>query len=60
MVECNLWKKKTGETTKKPTQTQFRPAQNPHGVTETRIRDSRSGRRATDRLRHGFVRLIYS
>ena len=35
-----------------PTQTPFRLPRNPHGVTETRIRDPSGGRRAPNRLRH--------
>ena len=36
----------------KPTQTQFHPQRNPHGVTETRFRDPSGGRRAPNRLHH--------
>ena len=36
----------------KPTQTPFRPPRNPHGVTETQIRNFRGGRRASNRFRH--------
>ena len=36
----------------KPTQSSFRPPQNPHGVTEMRTRDPSVGRRAPNRLRH--------
>ena len=36
----------------KPTQTPFRPPQNPHGVTETRTRDPSGGRQAPNRLCH--------
>ena len=36
----------------KPIQIPFRPPRNPHGVTETRTRDTSGGRRAPNRLRH--------
>ena len=51
---------KTGELRGKPTQTPFRPPQNPHGVTETRTRDPSGGRRASNRLRHGYNPQRYS
>ena len=43
---------KREKPSEKPTQTPFRPRRNPHGVTETRTRDPRGGRRAPNRLRH--------
>ena len=39
----------------KPTQTQFHLPRNPHKVTETRTRDSKDNRGASNRLRHGAV-----
>ena len=43
----------------KPTQIPFRPPRNPHGGTETRIRDPSGGRRASNRLRHEAALLIW-
>ena len=41
-----------GEPREKPSQTPFRPPQNPHGGTETRTQGPSGGRRASNRLRH--------
>ena len=43
---------KREKSREKPTQTQFRPPRNPHGVIKKRTRDPRSGRRVPSRLRH--------
>ena len=45
-------RRKREKPREKPTQTPFRPPRNPHGVTETRTRDSSGGRREPSRLRH--------
>ena len=43
---------KLEKSREKPTQTQFRPLQSLHGVTEKRTRDPSGGRRAPNRLSH--------
>ena len=52
-VEIKFVVGENGKITRKPTQTQFCPPRNPHGVIETRTRDPSGKRRASNRLRHG-------
>ena len=42
-----------GETPRNTNQTPFRSPRNPHGLRETRTRDPRGRRRASNRWRHG-------
>ena len=43
----------------KPTHTPVRLPRNPHGVTETRTRNSSGGRRPPNSFRHGAANFIY-
>ena len=60
MVERNLWYEKTGETPRKPTQTPFRPPQNPHDVTEMWNWGPSDGRWESNRLCHGATFFHYN